>query len=106
MLTLNSTSSHMSAGLVSPFFFKDAVDKLVEGGVVSIASNIMPCIYGLLLYGGLRMLSQVAKELQMPLFTPVSQVWPGSHQPHSDAAEPAESLEISPVTNTGDLCLG
>lgn len=64
------------AGLASPFFFKNAVDKLVEGGVASMSSSLQPCLYGMLLYGGLRMLSQVSKELQMPLFTPVSQVIP------------------------------
>lgn len=52
------------------------MDKLVDGGVASISSSLEPCIYGLVLYGGLRMLSQVAKELQMPLFTPVGQVCP------------------------------
>eukprot|EP00892_Ulva_mutabilis_P005128 jgi/Ulvmu1/2988/UM015_0028.1 len=62
-----------AAGLASPFFFKSAVDKLVEGSAASMSSSLTPCILGLLLYGGMRMVSQVTKEAQMPLFTPVSQ---------------------------------
>lgn len=73
---LGKRSRHRSAGLASPFFFKGAVDKLVEEGVAGVSSSLRPCIYGLLLYGGMRMVSQVTREAQLPLFTPVSQVRP------------------------------
>lgn len=55
------------------------------------------------------MLSQVAKELQSPLFTPVSQVRPADISqmwPRSNAAGPADSLGNLPSINTGDRCLG
>lgn len=61
-----------TAGLVAPFHFKTAVDKLmIESAGVAAAEA---CLMGVLWYGGTRMLSQVTKELQYPLFAPVGQV--------------------------------
>jgi hypothetical protein len=56
------------AGLAAPFFFKEAVDQLLKG-----SASVQACIAGLIFFGFTRLVSQCAKELQGPLFTPIGQ---------------------------------
>lgn len=48
------------------------MDTLAAGGAANEATAA--CLLGLAAYGGMRTLSQVSKELQLPLFTPIGQV--------------------------------
>lgn len=68
---LKSCAPLRPAGLTAPFFFKRAVDRLVDGATA--AASAEACVAGLLLFGLMRLLSQCSKELQMPLFTPIGQ---------------------------------
>ncbi|GMH35638.1 hypothetical protein BSKO_03506 [Bryopsis sp. KO-2023] len=54
------------SGLVAPVLLKDAVDALA-------ASNVRLAVGAVLLAGSYRLLSGVAKEVQYPIFTPISQ---------------------------------
>ena len=69
------------AGILAPLYFKSAVDNLPEaaaGAMGNMFSNVLEgpyksAIVALLLSGICRAASQLSKELQHPLFTPVSQ---------------------------------
>ena len=68
-----SLSSHFRApvpGLATPIFLRRAVDAL--GGVVTDA-RIHTCAMALLASGACRIANSLTKELQGPIFTPVSQ---------------------------------
>ena len=68
-------------GILAPLYFKSAVDVLSDttlGGVGSLVrigtgSYLQAAVVALLLSGICRAASQLSKELQHPLFTPVSQ---------------------------------
>ncbi|KAL4440595.1 hypothetical protein ABPG75_003596 [Micractinium tetrahymenae] len=60
-----------AAGLSAPFYFKQAVDALAAGG--STAAALHAAAFALLLSGGCRVVAGLAKELQGPIFAPVSQ---------------------------------
>lgn len=56
---------------MAPLYFKHAVDALASG---SSAGGAKAAIMALLWSGACRIVSGVSKELQHPVFTPVSQV--------------------------------
>lgn len=60
------------AGLVAPIFLKKAIDAL--GGSTITQAAVHASIVALLWSGACRVLSTLAKEIQGPVFTPVSQV--------------------------------
>lgn len=63
-----------AAGLAAPFYFKRAVDAMSSGFVAAGGGGAaQAAAAGLVLFGACRALSGVAKELQGPVFAPVSQ---------------------------------
>lgn len=65
-------------GLLCPLFFKRAVDAFSLQASAPLATVLTVATQCLLLYGACDILKHVAKELQAPLFTPLSQVCSGS----------------------------
>ena len=65
-----------AAGLASPFYFKSAVDALSMGAAGAGPRAAAAATTALLLAGACRMISGIAKEVQGPIFAPVSQVCP------------------------------
>lgn len=64
-----------AAGLAAPFYFKRAVDAMSSSAAaLGSAGAAQAAAAGLVLFGACRALSGVAKELQGPVFAPVSQV--------------------------------
>jgi hypothetical protein len=68
--------------MLAPIQFKHAVDALAApagaaapsgAGAAAAAVAVGAAVRALLLAGGCRLLSGVAKEMQFPLFTPVAQ---------------------------------
>ena len=58
------------AGLIAPFFFKRAVDVMAGG---AIGGGVAACIGAIAAYGACKIVSALAKELQIPLFAPLGQ---------------------------------
>ena len=70
--------SSKAAGLAAPFYFKRAVDAMSSGFAAAGGGGAaQAAAAGLVLFGACRALSGVAKELQGPVFAPVSQVGGG-----------------------------
>ena len=61
----------MDAGLIAPFYFKSAIDCLGDG---ASKAAIGAATAALLWSGFCRVINGIAKEVQHPIFTPVSQV--------------------------------
>ena len=64
------TSSARAPGLAVPLYLKRAVDAL-SGTVTDV--SIRACAIALLASGGCRVANSITKEMQGPVFTPVSQ---------------------------------
>ena len=65
-----------AAGLLAPLYFKAAVDAILLpiGHGVMVVGHIVPSVTAALLLSGVcRALNSVSKEIQSPMFTPVSQ---------------------------------
>jgi ABC-type transport system involved in Fe-S cluster assembly fused permease/ATPase subunit len=60
-----------TAGIMAPLYFKQAVDALALGGSQSQA--VPACVAAVLLFGAARCILSLAKEVQHPIFSPVSQ---------------------------------
>ena len=67
-----TTSGHWLAGLMAPIYLKSAIDAL--GGSSISQAAVHASIAALLWSGACRVVNTLAKELQGPIFTPVSQV--------------------------------
>jgi hypothetical protein len=63
-----------AAGLIAPWYFKTAVDAMGVAGGVQGSTGMHAAVVALLLSGACRAASSLSKELQHPLFTPLSQV--------------------------------
>lgn len=60
-----------TAGIMAPLYFKQAVDALALGSSQSQA--VPACVAAVLLFGAARCILSLAKEVQHPIFSPVSQ---------------------------------
>ncbi len=63
-----------ASGLLAPLYFKHAVDALAAGAGAVPGTAAAAATTALLLSGACRMIGAVAKEVQHPIFTPISQV--------------------------------
>ena len=89
LVTLNTSDQHhtfciiLAAGLTGPLFLKAAVDALSAANAAATtavgvaASGLGPAVQAIVWFGLAGVLQHVAKELQFPTFSPVSQVGGG-----------------------------